>query len=114
MTDIPVTAGNTVTVTFKLQDADGSAYSGSLNGAVFRWTASQRNGSLLTKRTDSGSGLALNEGDATVALTLTTAETRSLPIGKISRYELEYVADGEEISVARGFVNVTRGDNADG
>jgi hypothetical protein len=114
MSDIAVTAGNTATVTFELQDADGAAYSGSLDGAVFRWTARQRNGSLLTKRTDSGTGLALDDGAATVALSLTVAETRSLPMGKVARYQLEYLADGEEITVARAFINVTRGDNADG
>jgi hypothetical protein len=114
MTDISVTAGNTLAVTFELQDADGSAYSGSLDGAVFRWTAKQRGGSVLTKRTDSGTGLALDENAATVALSLTVAETRSLPLGKVSRYALEYLADGEEITVKRAFVVVTQDSNTDG
>ena len=114
MTDIPVTAGNTANITFQMNDADGDPYSGSLDGAVFRFTCRQRNGSTLTKRTDSGTGLVLDVPTSQVRLSLTVAETRALPLGRVSRYELEYLAADEEITVQRGFLTSSAGNNNDG
>lgn len=113
--DITVTAGSTKRVLISLTDSDGAQYSGSLVGATFRWTVKRMFSGKLTKSTaDSPASLSLDQGTATLTLNLTAAETRTFDLGRVDKWDLEYISDGEEITVASGYISASGGINTDG
>ncbi len=103
--------GNSFRRTFRFKDGDGHPVD--LTGSVLVFVA-EAGGVRLCKSTADGSLTMPAPASGEIALHLTPAETRLLPVGRLKvRYEIERRIDGEETTLVSGCITVMDGINDD-
>lgn len=85
----------------------------SLVGSVFKLTITWPGGADIIKASDVNPELAIDFVNSVLAWNYTTAQSRSLPLGRIARYELERWIGGTQQSLVVGGVAVELGTNPD-
>ena len=109
--DLLTRHGNTLTVPLRFKSADGSPFD--LTGSELVFYCKAQQGSVNLRKTI-GSGLAMSDpASGRVTVTLTAAETRSLPAGRMTDYEIERRIDGTEKTLLAGLIEVEAGINDD-
>jgi len=103
--------GNSYRRAFRFKDAAGDLVD--LTGSVLVFVA-EAGAVRLTKSTADGSLAMLDPTTGEITLSLTPAETRQLPVGRLRvRYEIERRIDGEETTLVSGCITVMDGINDD-
>lgn len=111
--DIPCRRGNTLSVRFDCEDADGEAFDLTGSTMVFRAQVGD-NSSYLTLVSGSDAEITVpTPSNGEVLLTLSPTQTRMFTAGLTNRYELERRISGAETTLFSGFMNVTEGINSD-
>ena len=84
-----------------------------LSGSAFIFVAEF--GTVRIRKTTEDGSLAMADPiEGEITLTLTPAETRHLPVGRLrARYEIECRIDGEETTLVSGCITVMDGINDD-
>ncbi len=103
--------GNSFRRTFRFKDAGGDPVD--LTGSVLVFVAEA--GSIrIRKSTEDGSLEMPVPSDGEITLSLTPAETRQLPAGRLkARYEIERRIGAEETTLVSGCITVMDGINDD-
>jgi hypothetical protein len=84
-----------------------------LSGSAFIFVA-EVGAVRIRKTTEDGSLAMADPIEGEITLTLTPAEARHLPVGRLrARYEIEYRIDGEETTLVSGCITVMDGINDD-
>lgn len=84
-----------------------------LDGSVFKLEVTWPGAPAIIKTTDADSELVIGLADSTVTWNYSTEQSRSLPLGRIARYELERWAGGTQQSLIAGYFVVDAGANPD-
>lgn len=97
-------------VIFGLENEDGTPFpvAGSEFVLSIRW-----GGGSIRKSTAVGDGFVLNETTSELAWSPTLAETRLVPLGRLSRYEVERRIGGTQDTLISGFITGKGGNNDD-
>ena len=104
--------GNSFRRVFRFKDSDGEAVD--LTGSVLMFVV-EAGAVRLVKSTADGTFAMLDPASGEVVLSLTPAETRLLPAGRLrTRYEIERRIGDEETTLAAGCITVMDGINDDG
>lgn len=103
--DFAITRGNNQPVTFRFKTtADGAEQPLDLSYSVLVLTVSSRQGTLR-KSSDDADGLAVEPLAGVVTWYPTTSETRTIPEGRLSTYEIEWrQADGRQLTLLLGAI----------
>ena len=103
--------GNSFRRTFRFKDSGGEAVD--LTGSVIVFVI-EAGAVRLIKSTADGSLAMPDPASGEVALHLTPAETRQLPVGRLkTRYEIERRIGDEETTIVSGCITVMDGINDD-
>jgi hypothetical protein len=103
--------GNSFRRTFRFRDGAGDLVD--LTGSVLVFVA-EAGTARLRKSTDDGSLAMPDPAAGQITLSLTPAETRQFPVGRLrARYEIERRIDGEETTLVSGCITVMDGINDD-
>lgn len=106
-----VRRGNTFSRVFRLLDGEESPLD--LDGSTLVFSVETAAGSVLRKSTAViDSGFEISSGNE-ATLTLTPEETRTLRVGRTTRYELERLIGTTETTILEGCMTVSEGINAD-
>ena len=106
-----VRRGNSFSRTFRFKDGDAQPVD--LLGSVLMFVV-KADQLLLIKSTADGSLDMPDPATGEMTLTLTPAETRLFPVGRLrTRYEIERRIGAEEVTLAAGFLIVEEGINQD-
>jgi len=104
--------GNSFRRTFRFKDSNGVPVD--LTGSVLVFVT-EAGATRLVKSTADGSLTMPNPSNGEITLTLTPAETRQLPVGRLkTRYEIERRIGTEETTLVSGCITVMDGINDDG
>lgn len=107
--DIEGRRGNTLRLTFRFKtDADTVL---DLSGSEIIFRAIYFGG--VIRKSSASAQLTLNEAEGEVLLVLTAAETRALPAGSLTSYEIERRVTGDETTLVSGQINLSEGVNDD-
>lgn len=102
--DLEIWRGNDVTLPFEFDDLTGNDYS--LVGASLKFTTdSVSTLEIPLTISDAASGKA--------SLSLTSAQTRLLPLGRVTQYEIEETRGGKQTTLLSGMINAQGGVNVD-
>lgn len=108
--DFTVRRGNNnPAMIWALQDVDQEQFP--VDGRVFVLTIAWR-GDSMSRRSDAGEGLSVDPATSQVTWTPTIAESRSIPLGRRARYELECRTGDEQVTIAAGSVTGAGGLNS--
>jgi len=108
--DIEGRQGNSLSLTFQfVTDTDDTPLD--LTGSSFVFTAVHRSGTLQKASADDE--LTVDAFAGQVTLDLTAAETRALPAGALTTYELEQRLSGAELTLMAGRLIIAEGINDD-
>lgn len=103
--------GNSFRRTFRFKDGVGDPVD--LAGSVLVFVV-EAGAVRLVKSTADGSLAMPDPSTGEITLTLTPAETRQLPVGRLrARYEIERRMDGDETTLVAGCITVMDGINDD-
>ena len=104
--------GNSFRRLFRFKDSDGEAVD--LTGSVLVFVV-EADATRIRKSTADGSLAMPDPAAGEIILTLTPAETRQLPAGRLkTHYEIERRIGDEETTLAAGCITVMDGINDDG
>jgi hypothetical protein len=84
-----------------------------LTGTVFKLKVTWPGGAPITKSSDLDAELAVDLATSILTWNYSTAQSRSLPLGRIARYELERWIGGSQQSLIAGRFAVGPGANPD-
>jgi len=101
--------GANQTIVWNCTDSNGTAYN--LSGSEFRLTVSA-DGSTIEK-TSGDTGFTIDTGDSTVTWEISVAESRIIPLGRLSTFELEWRLSGRHEIVSSGTIEGLGGINDD-
>ena len=114
--DIEIEAGTSRLFVFALGDLDEDGEFVPLSnmaGAEVRLPIKWRTGEVTFSTSDDG-GMTLDVEAATVSWPMSIALSRELPIGRLTRYEVEVEwSNGFQAVYLAGYIIVNRGDNND-
>ena len=103
--------GNSYRRTFRFKDGAGDPVD--LTGSVLVFVA-EAGAIRLVRSTADGSLAMPNPAAGEITLSLTPAETRQFPVGRLrARYEIERRIDGDETTLVSGCITVMDGINDD-
>jgi len=114
--DLTIRRGNTSPIVWRFKDADGNLLD--LTDWQFRLTVSRtraaENSFYIEKRTsDTSAAFAVDLDAATLTWRRTLAESRLVPLGRLSVYQLERILNDEQDTIAAGAVIGVSGQNDD-
>jgi len=103
--------GNSFRRTFRFKDGAGDPVD--LTGSVIVFVA-EAGTARIRKSTEDGSLAMPDPTDGEITLSLSPAETRQFPVGRLrARYEIERRIDAEETTLVSGCITVMDGINDD-
>jgi hypothetical protein len=106
-----VRQGNTVVRTFEMKDANGDPVD--LTGSTVIFRAVYPFGAGTLRKSTADAGLVMRAALGEVDLTLTPEETRAMPLGAVTTYDIEHRVLGVQTTLAVGTITVLKGDNDD-
>lgn len=104
--------GNTFAIQFRFKDGDGVAVD--LAGSIMVFSIETSNGVLRKMSNTPYSGCEItDEAGGEVSISLTPIETRTLTLGRGTKYEVERWIGSEETTLIAGSATVVEGINND-
>lgn len=104
--------GNSFSLTFRFKDSEGAAVD--LTGSIMVFSIETSTGVLRKMSNTAGSGCEITDAlDGEVSISLTPVETRTLTIGRGTKYEIERWIGAEETTLIAGYATVVEGINND-
>lgn len=108
---IRIWRGATRPIAWRLKTGDDNLFD--LTGSSFRLSVAAAGVVLIAKNSEAADGLSIDVPGATVTWTPTLAESRLIPLGRVSSYELERRIGSAQEILAWGQVEGLGGINAD-
>lgn len=111
--DIPVVRGNShPPMQWQFLVSENPDVLFDLTGSVFKFTLNWRGGSV-ERSSDVDADLTVDYDNSILVWSYTTAQSRELPLGRLSRYEVERWIGGTQRTLVCGYVIVSEGSNPD-
>lgn len=104
--------GNSFAIGFRFKDGEGDGID--LTGSIIVFSIEITSGVLRKFSNLPGSGCEITDAvDGEISINLTAIETRTLKLGRGTRYEVERWINGEETTLISGLATVVEGINND-